>query len=144
MVYVLLQQSNPLSFSNLLWSKLSLVPKWQKMSSFFNRLNYVPSKNVHRLIFRTLNATFLEEALNNGIETKVWDERILLDKLVGFSIILRLLSLIQGRKVKSVEGRDSKVDVLIGKKIPHKKSRQPLEPRMYGNRCILEPSGGTQ
>lgn len=75
---------------------------------------------------------------------QVWDERILLDKLVEFSIILRLLSLIQGRKVKLVEGRDSKVDVLIGKKIPHKKSRQPLEPRMYGNRCILEPSGGTQ
>lgn len=49
---------------------------------------------------------------------------------------VRLLSLIQGRKVKSVEGRDSKVDVLIGKKIPHKKSRQPLEPRIYGNRCI--------
>lgn len=51
---------------------------------------------------------FWKRGLSNGIETKVWDKRILLDKLVGLSVIPRLLSLIQGREVsqrKRFEGR---------------------------------------
>ena len=51
---------------------------------------------------------FWKRALSNRIETKVCDERILLDKLIGLSVMPRLLSLIQDREVsqrKRFKGR---------------------------------------
>lgn len=97
------------------------------MSSFFSRLNYAPSKDVHSLIFRTLSATFLEEALNNGIETKIWDERTLLDKLVGLS----KTSKFDTRQESQVSRRKR----FEGRRFDWKEN-STQEPRIYGNRCI--------